>query len=112
MKPRYCFILLCTIVLLHPYLSAQTPQRLQLPNLDQLPSPRVHCIVQDEEGFLWYATEGGGVCCDDGRQMTVFRNDARHPDLLGSNNVASLAVAGRHIIIGTFHGAYVLDKSD
>lgn len=112
MKPKYCFILLCTIVLLHPYLSAQTLQWLQLPNQDQLPSPRVHCIVQDEEGFLWYAMEGGGICCDDGRQMTVFRNDARHPDLLGSNNVASLAATGRHIIIGTFHGAYVLDKSD
>ncbi|MBP5771241.1 MAG: helix-turn-helix domain-containing protein [Bacteroidaceae bacterium] len=112
MKPKYCFILLITIVLLLQSLCAQTTQRLQLPNLEQLPSPRVLCVVQDEEGFLWYATEGGGVCCDDGRQMTVFRNDARHPDLLGSNNIASLAAAGRHIIIGSFHGAYVLDKSD
>ena len=112
MKQKYCFILLCTIVLLHPSISAQTSQRLQLPNLEQLPSPRVNCIVQDEEGFIWYATEGGGICCDDGRQMTVFRNDARYPDLLGSNNIASLAAAGSHIIIGTFHGAYVLDKSD
>ena len=41
----------------------------------------------------------------------VFRNDAEHPHLLGSNDIACVAVAGKYyIIIGTFHGAYVLDK--
>jgi AraC-like DNA-binding protein/ligand-binding sensor domain-containing protein len=68
--------------------------------------------MQDSEGFLWYATDGGGVCRDDGRQIDVFRSDAEHPDLLGSNNVVCLAEAGNHILIGTTHGANVLDKSD
>lgn len=104
---------------------AQERQRLSLPNHELLSSERVLQVMQDSEGFLWYATEGGGVCRDDGRQMLVFRSDAEHPDLLGSNDVACLAEAspplsnsgqardkGRYIIIGTFHGANILNKQD
>lgn len=101
------------IVLLPLVVGAQERQRFSLPNHEQLSSERVLQVIQDSEGFLWYATEGGGVCRDDGRQMLVFRSDAEHPDLLGSNDVACLAEgAGRYIIIGTFHGAYILDKQD
>lgn len=92
---------------------AQHSVRLSLPRQDQLPSGHVNQVMQDSEGYLWYATEGGGICRDDGHQMLVFRSDAEHPDLLGSNSVASLAEAeGRYIIIGTYHGAYLLDKHD
>ena len=96
-------------------MTGQPSVRLELPNHEQLSSERVLHVLQDSEGYLWYATEGGGVCRDDGRQMIVFRSDAEHPDLLGSNDVASLAEALpplSGIIIGTFHGAYVLDKRD
>jgi AraC-like DNA-binding protein len=91
---------------------AQEQHKLSLPRLEQLSSQHVTQVIQDSEGFLWYATEGGGVCRDDGRQITVFRSDAKHPDLLGSNDVASIAATGRHIIIGTYHGACLLDKQD
>ncbi len=114
MTNKYCklFILVLFILFGNAIAFSQDDSRLMLPNLGQLPSPRVLCVIQDDEGFLWYGTEGGGVARDDGREMIVFRNDAEHPHLLGSNNIASLASAGRHIIIGTFHGAYVLDKND
>lgn len=103
--PLLFSVLLSTICL------AQEWQMLSLPRQEQLSSQRVLQVVQDSEGFLWYATEGGGLCRDDGRQMIVFRNDAEHPHLLGSNNIACIAVAGKYyIIIGTFHGAYILDK--
>ena len=85
---------------------------LTLPRLEQLSSQYVTQVIQDSEGFLWYATEGGGVCRDDGWQITVFRSDAEHPDLLGSNDVASIAATGRYIIIGTYHGACLLDKQE
>ncbi len=92
---------------------AQQRQVLSLPRLEQLSSQHVTQVMQDSEGFLWYATEGGGLCRDDGRQTTVFRSDAEHPDRLGSNDVACVAeAAGRYIIIGSFHGAYVLDKQE
>ncbi len=85
---------------------------LVLPNQEQLSSGRILHVMQDSEGILWYATEGGGLCFDDGRQVDVLRSDARHPQLLGSNNVACLAQAGQYIIVGTYHGAYVLDKGN
>lgn len=85
---------------------------LTLPRLEQLSSQHVTQVIQDSEGYLWYATEGGGICRDDGRQILVFRSDAEHPDLLASNDVASIAAVGRYIIIGTYHGASLLDKQD
>ena len=92
---------------------AQEPQALMFPRLEQLSSQHVTQVIQDSEGFLWYGTEGGGVCRDDGHQILVFRSDAEHPDLLGSNNVGCLAEAAQHyIIIGTYHGAFLLDKHD
>lgn len=92
---------------------AQEPQELTFPRLEQLSVQHVTHVIQDSEGFLWYGTEGGGVCRDDGHQILVFRSDAEHPDLLGSNNIACMAEATqRYIIIGTYHGAYLLDKQD
>ena len=109
MKHHRFLLLLC---LLLPFAGwSQERHVLSLPRLAQLSSQHVTQVMQDSEGFLWYATEGGGLCRDDGRKITVFRSDAEHPDLLGSNDVACVAEAeGRYIIIGTYHGAYVLDK--
>lgn len=109
---RYIITLLLNFLVLTCMMGQQVV-RLELPHHEQLSSERVLQVIQDSEGFLWYATEGGGVCRDDGRQILVFRSDAEHPDLLGSNDVACLAeAAGRYILIGTFHGACVLDKQD
>ena len=111
MKQNFVTLLLNFFVLTN--MIGQPVVRLELPNHEQLSSERVLQVIQDSEGFLWYATEGGGVCRDDGRQIIVFRSDAEHPDLIGSNDVACLAEAvGRYILIGTFHGACVLDKQD
>ena len=109
---KHCHILLLLTLFMLPFRS-MTQELLTLPRLEQLSSQHVTQVIQDSEGFLWYATEGGGVCRDDGHQITVFRSDAEHPDLLGSNNVASIAEADSlHIIIGTYHGACLLDKQD
>ena len=112
MMQKVSYIIWFYFVLLPVVSWAQDRQRLSLPRQEQLSSQHVLQVIQDSEGFLWYATEGGGVCRDDGRQIIVFRSDAEHPDLLGSNDVASIAAAGRHIIIGTYHGASLLDKQD
>ncbi len=108
MKTHIFLVLLAAFMVLD--ISAYDYRVLTLPRQEQLSSERVLTVMQDAEGFLWYATEGGGLCRDDGRQIEVFRSDAEHPELLGSNEVGCLAESGRHIIIGTFHGAYLLDK--
>ena len=110
MKPYK--MILTTMLLLPLACQAQAEQRLTLPNREQLSAERVLQVMQDSEGYLWYATEGGGLCRDDGRQVLVLRSDADHPDLLGGNNVACIAEAGHRILIGSFHGAYMLDKHD
>lgn len=107
------FLLLLLGVVLSIIGRTQEQHLLVLPRLEQLSSQRVLQVIQDSEGFLWYATEGGGICRDDGHQIMSFRSDAEHPDLLCSNDVACLAeAAGHYIIIGTFHGASLLDKHD
>jgi len=106
------YILLLIGLMLSSTSRAHDFQRLELPNRELLSSEHILMVMQDSEGFLWYATEGGGLCRDDGHQVSVFRSDAAHPDLLGSNNVACIAEAGSNIIIGTFHGAYLLNKHD
>lgn len=111
---KTCYVLLFISLLWLPTFGGERPVgRLILPRHEQLSSQRITHVIQDAEGFLWYATEGGGVGCDDGCKMTVFRSDADHPDLLCSNKVACIAeAAGRYIIIGTYHGANLLDKRD
>ena len=112
MNKKYGIIFLLTLLFVPLPFMAQDDCRWALPNRGQLSSDKVLFVMQDSEGFLWYATEGGGVCRDDGRQVDVFRSDAEHPDLLGSNTVLCLAESGNRILIGTTHGASVLDKSD
>ena len=109
---KHHILLLIFFVLLPCVGQTQGWQRLSLPNGEQLSAERVLHVLQDSEGFLWYATEGDGLCRDDGREILVFRSDADHPDLLGDNNIACLADAGKQIIIGSFHGAYLLNKQD
>ncbi|MDO4994698.1 MAG: helix-turn-helix domain-containing protein [Bacteroidales bacterium] len=72
----------------------------------------VTCSLFDTEGCWWYGTQGGGLCRDDGRQITVWRSDRDHPDLLGSNDVTCLAESTTEgaIWFGTKKGAYVLTK--
>ncbi|MCR4604270.1 MAG: helix-turn-helix domain-containing protein [Prevotella sp.] len=92
-------------------LQAQQFCRLMLPHREQLSSERVLAMTQDSDGCLWYATEGGGLCRDDGRTMEIWQNDGNNPHLLGSNNIASIAQADSMMIIGTYHGAYKLNRN-
>ena len=86
----------------------------ELATQQQLPVANVHCIYQDQEGFIWYGTRGGGLCRDNGYQIDVFRSDRRHPDLIGaSNDITSLAGDfHNHILFSTKEGLYMRDKKD
>lgn len=92
---------------------AQSFRITELPNQSQLPVANVRGIMQDREGFMWYATEGGGLCRDDGYRVEVFRADKNHPALLASNDITALAEDREGCIwFGTTRGAYVLNKKD
>lgn len=85
----------------------------ELPNQGQLPVANVHRILQDSEGYMWYATEGGGLCRDDGYSVEVFRSDRNTPSLLASNDITCMTEDGHgRIWFGTKAGAYILDKKN
>lgn len=89
---------------------AMTP----LPNQQKLPQSEIYRIFEDSEGYMWYATQGAGLCRDNGYQVDVFRSDRHHPTLLRSNVVTCISenVTQHQIWFGTKQGAYVLNKND
>lgn len=85
----------------------------ELPNQKLLPVAHIHRIFQDSEGYMWYGTEGGGLCRDNGYQIDVFRSDLNTPHLLSSNDITCLTEDSIHRIwFGTKQGLYQLDKSN
>ena len=65
-----------------------------LPNSEQLPTKELLCIFQDSEGYMWYGTEGGGLCRDDGYTVKVFRSDFKNPGILENNSVTCITEDG------------------
>ncbi len=45
----------------------------KITNVDSLPSNSVYDILQDDKGFIWFATDEG-VCCFDGRHFKEFKS--------------------------------------
>jgi hypothetical protein len=101
-RPIFLYILAVLLPLIG---WAQERQMLSLPNREQLSSERVMEVMQDSEEFLWYATQGGGVCRDDGRQMLVFRSGSRFIVTAGNFTDAaatmSVALSGKYLNITT-----------
>lgn len=85
----------------------------ELPTQKQLPMATVFRAFQDSEGYMWYGTEGGGLCRDDGYTVNVFRSDFNDPHLFESNWVTCIIEDNKHRIwFGTKRGLYILDKTN
>ncbi len=101
-----------TFVVLHVCLSAQNVVLREMPTYRQMPIAHMHHVVEDKDGFMWYATEGG-LCRDNGYQVDMFRNDIDNIDYWGSNHVREMAIGkdGKIWVI-TESGLYRIDPSD
>lgn len=109
--PRVISLFICLLLALHT--RAYDIISSKLPNVDQLPTEELLCIFQDSEGYMWYGTEGGGLCQDDGYLIKVFRSDFNTPGLLESNSITCIAEdAEGKIWFGTKRGVYILNKKD
>lgn len=99
-----CFLFLCLV-----YVSATNAQwkLVTLPNQRQMPVGNVHQTMQDRSGYIWYATDGGGVCRDNGYQIDVLREG------LPSLQVTQIAedTAGT-IWVGTLNGLCRIEKKE
>ncbi len=56
---------------------------------DGLSQNTVRCILQDRNGFMWFATEDG-LNKYDGYSFTVFRPDPQKPNYLSYHNIGAL----------------------
>lgn len=84
-----------------------------LPTRTEMPVANVNAMIQDSEGYMWYATFEGGLCRDNGYQIDVFRKDKDNPDLITDNMIFSLAEAHNgDIWFSTDQCVYMLSKKD
>ena len=73
---------------------------------DGLPDPSVAAILQDRDGALWFATNGGGVSRYDGESFTTFTT----ADGLASDKVSSILQADDGVLwFGTMGGVSYYD---
>lgn len=92
------------------FANAQQFSITQVPSYSRLPVAGVNCLLQDEEGYMWYGTNQAGLCRDDGYQIMAFGYNAA-PDVLNNPDVLCMVDAGnQRIWFGTREGLYILDK--
>ncbi|MEN8613888.1 two-component regulator propeller domain-containing protein [Dehalogenimonas sp. THU2] len=54
-----------------------------------LPNDVVYSIIQDKQGFMWFAGEGGLIRYD-GYVMKVYQNDPLDPSSIAGNNISQI----------------------
>jgi len=67
---------------------------------DGLPQSQVFDIVQDDMGYLWLGTQGGGLCSFDGDSFQVWNEN----DGLSSNYIHALHALNDTIYVGSKRG--------
>lgn len=73
---------------------------------DGLPQSQVYDIIQDDIGYLWLGTSGGGLCRFNGEEFTIWNED----DGLLSNYIHSLSFANDSLFVGTRRGLSIKTK--
>lgn len=114
MNKNILFILLTSVVMLFTAVEVigQQFRVSSLPTQKQMPVANVHHIMQDSEGYMWYATKGGGLCRDNGYQIDIFRIDDNDVKIATGNSINTMMedVHG-NIWVGTQRGVFRIDKS-
>lgn len=83
--------------------SAQNSQLQHFSIRDGLPQSQVNDILQDKIGYLWIATEGGGLVKFDGNTFTTYNDLTKIP----SNFIKSIYFKNDSIYIGSLKGVTV-----
>ena len=100
------FLSLLFSLLFFPTILSQNSQLQNFNTKEGLPQSQVYDLVQDSIGYLWVATQGGGLARFDGHEFTVF-NEKKG---LQSNFVNSLLVSNDSLFVGTFSGLSIYSK--
>lgn len=111
-KPLSLCLLLLAVLWASCPAAGQRLRLFYLPTQRLLPVAQIHDIIQDDEGYMWYATPDG-LCRDNGYQIDVFRPGQNDGGVMHDANILCLRQANPHtLLFGTAQGLYALDKRD
>ena len=104
MLKKLLFIFLCIVTL--SQLSAQDYNFKHYGQKQGLANANIKCIFQDSYGFLWFATQGGGMSKFDGKSFT---NYDKQDGLVGNDVICITEDEHNSIWIGTVDGVSKYD---
>ena len=73
---------------------------------DGLPQSQVYALSQDEKGYLWLGTQGGGLARFDGKDFKVYNES----NGVASNYIQAIKAANDTLFIGTKKGLTIKIK--
>ena len=85
MPLKTCLVITTAIIFLSVPANSQTPSYYHYTSADGLASSTVYEIIQDREGFIWFATTNG-ISKFDGNRFTTYRTI----DGLNSNSIIAM----------------------
>ncbi|WP_160129160.1 ligand-binding sensor domain-containing protein [Kordia antarctica] len=101
------YLLLAFLVFGTWFSNAQNNQLRAYTLKDGLPQSQVNAIVQDDLGYLWIGTQGGGIARFDGISFKIWNEK----NGLGSNYIQTLQFQKDALFIGTRQGLSVRTKN-
>ncbi len=104
LKITYKFFVLFFGITLACY--AQNKQLRAFTLEDGLPQSQVYAMAQDNKGYLWLGTQGGGLARFDGNSFKVFNET----NGLSSNYINTLNTKNNRLYIGTKRGLSIKQK--
>ena len=107
-KPKLSYSLFFLFLFLTSISRAQDNQLQSYTLEDGLPQSQVYDVLQDEKGYLWLGTQGGGLSRFNGEEFKVWNED----NGLLSNYIFSLAQSNDTLFIGTRRGFSIKYKEN
>jgi ligand-binding sensor domain-containing protein/anti-sigma regulatory factor (Ser/Thr protein kinase) len=108
LSKKHTTYFLLLLLFVSSIISAQNSQLRSYSIEDGLPQSQVYDIVQDEIGYLWLGTQGGGLCNFDGTNFSVWNEN----NGLLSNYIHELYTSNDSLYIGTNLGLSIKIKNN
>jgi sensor histidine kinase YesM/ligand-binding sensor domain-containing protein len=99
-------ILSCLLLIISSLIYAQSIEFKNISTKEGLPQSDVFDAIQDDVGYIWFATQGGGIAKYDGKEFIVYNQNKG----LLSNFTNHLFLKKDSLFIGTNKGLSILYK--
>ncbi len=108
MHPQIKSITVIFLLLFAVFIQSQNNQFSHYSIDDGLPQSQVNDLFQDDTGYLWLATNGGGIARFDGHNFKVWNES----DGLISNHINAISFINSQLFIGTKQGLSIKDNDE